>query len=61
MGDTQRIQIEQHGFAGMLWFAGWLFTIGYADLELVRGLFALVIWPYYLGNGLGPPDLVAPP
>lgn len=32
-----------------LWFAGWLFTIGVADLTFGRGLLALLIWPYYAG------------
>lgn len=51
-GGVQRIRIEQHSFSGMLWFAGWLFTIGYAQLPLVQGIFALVLWPYYLGTTL---------
>jgi len=35
--------------AGMLWFGGWLFTIGFAQLGLWKALLALVIWPYFLG------------
>ena len=35
--------------SGMLWFAGWLFTIGFAQLGFWKGLLALVIWPYFLG------------
>jgi hypothetical protein len=38
--------------AGPLWFGGWLFTIGFLKLVLVKALFALVIWPYYLGVAL---------
>ena len=34
---------------GMLWFGGWLFTIGFAQLGFWKGLLALVIWPYFLG------------
>jgi hypothetical protein len=34
---------------GPLWVFGWLFTIGYLHLPFAKGLFALVIWPYYLG------------
>jgi hypothetical protein len=45
----QKIQIEQHTFAGGLWFAAWLFTIGYLHLTFWRGVLAIVIWPYYLG------------
>jgi hypothetical protein len=37
------------GLAGLLWFAGWLFTLGFLHLPLGKGLLALVIWPYDLG------------
>lgn len=48
----QRIRIEQHSFAGGLWFIGWLFTIGFLHLGFWRAVFAIVIWPYYLGARL---------
>ncbi len=35
--------------AGLLWFGGWLFTIGYLKLVFWQGVIAIVIWPYYLG------------
>ena len=35
--------------AGMLWFGGWLFTIGFAHLTFWKAVLALVIWPYFLG------------
>lgn len=44
-----RIKIEQHSGVGMLWFAGWLFTIGYLDLAFWKAVWALIVWPYYLG------------
>ncbi|MFH1382144.1 MAG: hypothetical protein ABIH70_04535 [Chloroflexota bacterium] len=34
--------------AGVLWFSGWLFTIGYANLVWWKIILALVVWPYYL-------------
>jgi len=34
---------------GTLWFAGWLFTIGFAQLVWWKALLALVVWPYFLG------------
>ena len=46
---TDRIRIEQHSFMGSVWFAGWLFTLGYLQLTFWKGLVGLVIWPYYLG------------
>ena len=46
---SQKIQIVQHSFAGGLWLAAWLFTIGYLHLSFWQGVFAIVIWPYYIG------------
>jgi hypothetical protein len=51
---TERIRIEQHGGAGLLWFAGWLFTIGFLGLPFWNGVLAIVLWPYYLGVAAGP-------
>ena len=48
----ERIQLEQHSSGGLLWFAGWLFTIGYLHLEFWNGLWALVAWPYYIGTAI---------
>ena len=36
--------------AGMLWFGGWLFTIGFAHLVWSKAILALVLWPTYLGT-----------
>jgi hypothetical protein len=47
----QRIKIE-NGMAGGFWFAGWLFTLGFASLDWVHALVGLVIWPYYLALAL---------
>lgn len=47
---SERIRIEQHGATGLLWFVGWLFSIGFLHLSFWKGLLALVIWPYYLGT-----------
>lgn len=45
----EKIKIEQHSFSGALWFAGWLFSIGYLQLTFWKGVIAIVAWPYYLG------------
>jgi hypothetical protein len=45
----ERIKIEQHSFVGSLWFAAWLFTIGFLHLTFWQGVLAIVLWPYYLG------------
>lgn len=44
-----KIKVEQHSVSGTLWFAGWLFTIGYLHLTFFRGVLAIVLWPYYIG------------
>ena len=36
--------------SGGLWFAAWLFTVGFAKLGFWPGVFAIAIWPYYLGG-----------
>jgi len=46
---TPKIRIVQHTFIGGLWFAAWLFTIGFLHLSFWRGVLALVLWPYYIG------------
>jgi hypothetical protein len=40
------------GFTGALWFAGWLFTIGFAKLVWWKILLGLVAWPYFLGAAI---------
>ena len=45
----QKIQVVQHSFAGGLWLAAWLFTIGFLKLTFWQGFWAIIIWPYYLG------------
>jgi len=37
------------GFTGALWFAGWLFTIGYAHLVWWKIILGIVVWPLFLG------------
>jgi hypothetical protein len=45
----EKIKIEQSGFAGLLWFGAWLFTIGYLKLSFWKGVIAALLWPYFLG------------
>lgn len=40
---------NEHGSLGLLWFIGWLFTIGFLKLGFGKGALALLIWPYFLG------------
>jgi hypothetical protein len=45
-------KLEVAGLVGPLWFMGWLFTIGFTDLNVSRAIFAVVLWPYFLGRAL---------
>ena len=51
---TDRIRIEQHSAVGLVWIAGWLFTIGYLKLAFWQGVLALFIWPFFIGATLAP-------
>ena len=35
---------------GPLWFMGWLFTLGFLHPTFWKGVLAIIIWPYYLGQ-----------
>ncbi|MFH1651684.1 MAG: hypothetical protein ABID87_06265 [Chloroflexota bacterium] len=39
-------------FAGMFWFAGWLFTMGFTHPVWWKFVLGLVVWPFYLGEAL---------
>jgi hypothetical protein len=45
-------KVEVAGIMGPLWFMGWLFTIGFLKVSFFKGLLALFIWPYYIGEFL---------
>jgi hypothetical protein len=49
----QRIQVQNHTASGGFWFAAWLFTLGFLHLDFWRAVFAIVIWPFYLGAHFG--------
>ncbi len=51
---TERIRVEQHSAVGLLWLGGWLFTIGYLNLGFWKGLLAILLWPYYMGDNFAP-------
>ncbi|HMQ02248.1 MAG TPA: hypothetical protein PKD79_04280 [Candidatus Doudnabacteria bacterium] len=44
-----KIKVEQHSGLGVIWLAGWLFSIGFLQLSFGQGILALLIWPYYIG------------
>jgi hypothetical protein len=51
---VERIRIEQQSVGGLLWCAGWLFTIGLLNLGFLKGAAGILLWPVYLGSALGP-------
>lgn len=48
----EKVKIEQHSSLGALWFAAWLFTVGYLKLGFTTTILAILLWPYYLGSAL---------
>jgi hypothetical protein len=48
----QKIKVSQHGFTAFSWFAGWLFSIGFLDLSFFKGILAILVWPYYIGDAI---------
>jgi len=39
-------------WAGFIWLASALFTIGYAKLNVFQALLSIFAWPYYIGSHL---------
>ncbi len=37
------------GVGGVIWFAGWLFTISFSNLVWWKIILGIVVWPYFLG------------
>ena len=46
------VKVEHHSLWGGLWFAAWLFTLGYLKLGFFKGFLAILLWPYFLGSAL---------
>ena len=55
MGDEKQIvksKVEMAGVIGPFWFIGWLFTVGFVHLPFWKAVWALIVWPYFLGSAL---------
>jgi hypothetical protein len=55
MGEDKHIvkgKMEIAGVVGPLWFAAWLFTVGFVGLSFWQAVWGLLVWPYYLGSAL---------
>ncbi len=48
MGDRGARGGTAAGVGGVFWFAGWLFTIGFANLVWWKIILGIVVWPYFL-------------
>ncbi len=50
--DSGNVKVKVHSDSGMgiFWFIGWLFTIGFLHLALPRAIYAIILWPWYLGR-----------
>ena len=51
-GKRERGHTENASLVGPVWYIGWLFTIAFAKLTFLKALFAIILWPYYLGSVL---------
>jgi hypothetical protein len=47
---TLKVRVDSGGWMGAVWFGGWLYTIGWLHLVMPQALYALAIWPYYVGR-----------
>jgi len=52
MSNVVRGKMEIAGIMGPVWFIGWLFTIGFVELSFWKAVFALLVWPYFLGSAM---------
>jgi hypothetical protein len=49
---VRKMPARSAGHAGMFWFAGWLFTLGFTKLVWWKALIALIVWPYFLAQAV---------
>ena len=54
MAEDRKIRrgAAQGAAGGVIWFIGFLFTIGYANLIWWKILLGIIIWPYFLGQAV---------
>jgi len=52
MSDQVKVAVRSGDF-GVVWLLGWMFTLGFLKLGLVKAAVALIVWPFYLGSALG--------
>jgi hypothetical protein len=50
--EENKMKVTRSGL-GIIWFIGWLFTIGYVGLVWWKVILGIVLWPFYLGQAVG--------
>jgi len=50
--EKRKWKMDKGGFFGMFWFAGWLFTLAFANLVWWKAILGLVVCPFYLGDAV---------
>jgi hypothetical protein len=50
--NVVRGKMDVAGLVGPLWCMGWLFTLGFTGLSFWKAVWAILVWPYYLGSAL---------
>ena len=48
MSGKDKSGIFGGSLASAIWFGGWLFTLGLAQLVWWKAILGLLVWPYYL-------------
>jgi hypothetical protein len=54
MDRPVKVNVHNSSLGGGLWFIGWLFTVGYLEFGFWKGLLALIVWPYFIGEHFAP-------
>ena len=52
---SEQITVKTRGagsgtLLGPVWLMGWLFSIGYLHLSFWKGVLAIFVWPFFLGQ-----------
>jgi len=46
-GEKTKVSVD---VMGPIWIIGWFFTLGFLQLSFWKGVLAILLWPYYLGD-----------
>ena len=54
MDRPVKVNVHNSSLGGGVWFIGWLFTVGYLKFGFWKGVLALIVWPYFIGEHFAP-------